>query len=255
MMQARRLDLRLRRLWEDAGTMAGMRLLDLGSGAGDVAMTAATLVGPSGSVLGVDANPSTLETARQRAREAGLANVSFVAGDIREDLVREGAFDTVVGRLVLMCLTKPGAVIRRLLRHLRPGGIVAFQESQLQGSSVSYPPSPLYDQMFDWALQAFARSGTSLSAGLGLCQTFLEAGLPTPQMGVHADLIVGPVSPLYTAAAATLRSLLPRIEEHGIGTAEEVDIDTFEQRLRADFASPPKAAIFAIMVNAWVQKP
>src|SRR5437870_1033975 len=78
MAQARRLDLPLRRLFEDAGISSGMRVLDIGCGAGDVALTAAALVGPSGAVVGLDMNPAILETARRRAREAGLSNAAFV---------------------------------------------------------------------------------------------------------------------------------------------------------------------------------
>jgi ubiquinone/menaquinone biosynthesis C-methylase UbiE len=115
-----------RLLFEEAGITAGMKVLDVGSGAGDVALLAADLVGPSGTVIGVDPNPSILETARERVRAAGLSNVSFIAEDIRSvDLDHD--FDAVVGRLVLMYLGEPEAVLRSLSGHLRPGGIVAFQ--------------------------------------------------------------------------------------------------------------------------------
>src|SRR5437660_10000244 len=60
-------DLPVRRLLEDAGIATGMRVLDVGTGAGIVAMTAAHLVGPSGAVTGADINPIALETARASA--------------------------------------------------------------------------------------------------------------------------------------------------------------------------------------------
>jgi cyclopropane fatty-acyl-phospholipid synthase-like methyltransferase len=56
------------RLFRDAGIGSGMKVLDLGSGAGDVALLAARLVGSEGSVVGIDTNPAILETARIRAR-------------------------------------------------------------------------------------------------------------------------------------------------------------------------------------------
>lgn len=97
-----------RRLLEEAGITAGMRVLDVGSGAGDVALLAADLVGPGGEVIGVDANPVILETARARAREAKLANVSFLEGDITS-AVPDGPFDAAVGRCVLFFLADPAA--------------------------------------------------------------------------------------------------------------------------------------------------
>src|SRR5215471_19276952 len=92
-----------RRLFEDAGITTGMKVLDLGSGAGDVAFIAAQLVGPTGRVVGVDLNPAVVATAGARARAVELTQVSFVAGDIRE-IELERDFDAVVGRFVLIYL-------------------------------------------------------------------------------------------------------------------------------------------------------
>ena len=69
--QARLPDPITRRLFEAAGIGSGMRVLDLGSGAGDVAMLLAGLVGPTGRVVGVDDNPAILETARRPRARAG----------------------------------------------------------------------------------------------------------------------------------------------------------------------------------------
>jgi ubiquinone/menaquinone biosynthesis C-methylase UbiE len=96
-------------------------------GAGDVALLAARLVGSEGEVVGIDTNPSIIETARARARDAGCSNVSFVAGDIRE-LSLPQDFDAVVGRYVLMFMPDPVAAMRAVVGHLRPGGIAAFPE-------------------------------------------------------------------------------------------------------------------------------
>ena len=57
-----------RRLLTEAGLSKGMTVLDIGSGAGDVAMAAAELVGPEGRVVGVDVNAEILETARDSSR-------------------------------------------------------------------------------------------------------------------------------------------------------------------------------------------
>jgi ubiquinone/menaquinone biosynthesis C-methylase UbiE len=90
-----------RRLFERAGLGPGMRVLDVGTGAGDVALIAAEMVGASGGVVGVDRNPEVLETARARALGAGLTNATFVEGDAGE-LRLGGGFDAAVGRLVLL---------------------------------------------------------------------------------------------------------------------------------------------------------
>jgi ubiquinone/menaquinone biosynthesis C-methylase UbiE len=68
----------------EAGIRPGMRVLDLGCGAGDVAFLAADLVGTDGSVVGVDHSAEALARARLRAEQHGLKQVQFVQGDISE---------------------------------------------------------------------------------------------------------------------------------------------------------------------------
>ena len=105
-----------------AGVGPGMRVLDIGCGAGDVTMAAARLVGPSGSVIGVDLDADVLELARARAAEAGLGNVSFVRATLPDVALAEPV-DALIGRLVLIHLTDPVDAVRRLTGLVRPGGV------------------------------------------------------------------------------------------------------------------------------------
>src|SRR5579885_1480491 len=63
----------------EAGVEPGMRVLDVGSGSGDVSLLAADLVGAKGYVLGVDRSLAAVE--RARARASDLGNVDFAVGD------------------------------------------------------------------------------------------------------------------------------------------------------------------------------
>jgi predicted ATPase len=74
--------------------------------AGDLALPAAELVGPTGHVFGVDQNPGVLETATARAEASGLTNISFHAGDLNKNIPGND-FDAVVGRLVLLYVPDP----------------------------------------------------------------------------------------------------------------------------------------------------
>jgi 2-polyprenyl-3-methyl-5-hydroxy-6-metoxy-1,4-benzoquinol methylase len=109
-----------RRLLSDAGLRAGMHVLDLGCGPGDVSLLAAEVVGEQGSVLGVDTNANVLQIAHARAQAAGLSHVSFLVGSI-DELALTQQFDAIVGRLILMYMREPAAVLRQLATHLRPG--------------------------------------------------------------------------------------------------------------------------------------
>jgi ubiquinone/menaquinone biosynthesis C-methylase UbiE len=119
-----------------------MRVLDVGTGRGDVAFLAAELVGESGSVLGVDRAAEAIRAARDRAAERGDANVAFEEGDPAE-LAFSAPFDAVVGRYVLQFQREPAQMLCRLVDHLRPGGIVAFHEIDWTGHR-SVPPVAIW---------------------------------------------------------------------------------------------------------------
>jgi len=115
------------RLFREAGIGPGQRVLDLGSGVGDVAMLAARIVGPSGEVVGIERDGSSLARAKARVAEAGFLNVSFTQTDVNE-IVSEKPFDAAVGRFILMFLPDPVSVLGSVVRLVHPGGVVAFQE-------------------------------------------------------------------------------------------------------------------------------
>jgi SAM-dependent methyltransferase len=96
-----------------AGLRSGMRVLDMGCGPGDVSFIAARLVGPTGTVLGVDASADVIEVARTRAAEQGVTTVRFAATVIA-DVSLDEPVDAVIGRMILMHLPDPIAALRHL---------------------------------------------------------------------------------------------------------------------------------------------
>src|SRR5262252_998316 len=91
------------RMLRRAGIGAGMHVLDIGCGAGDVSFLVSALVGPEGSVTGVDLDGDTIGVAEQRRQAQGITNVSFRQADARS-LDPGRVFDAAVGRFVLMFL-------------------------------------------------------------------------------------------------------------------------------------------------------
>ncbi|HEY4137595.1 MAG TPA: class I SAM-dependent methyltransferase, partial [Casimicrobiaceae bacterium] len=163
-----------------AGLAKGMRVLDVGCGAGDVSFLAAAFVGPEGSVLGIDQSPESVALARERAKAAGLANVRFEVARLEE--FREGGpFDALVGRLVLLYLKEPAVVLRQLAERVRPGGVIAFHEMEMK-TAHAVPDVSLYTQCGRWIVEAFTRAGVETSMGSRLYSLFEQAGLPPPEM-------------------------------------------------------------------------
>jgi hypothetical protein len=91
--------------------------------------------------------------------------------------------------------------------------------------------------------------------GLKLYPTFVDAGLPAPQMIMGVRVEGGPDSPAYEYMANTVRTLLPVMERLGVARAEEVQIETLAQRLRDEVISGAGVIVVASLVGAWARKP
>jgi SAM-dependent methyltransferase len=113
------------RLIELAQIGPGKRVLDIATGIGEPAMTAAKAVGPSGSVVAVDQAPQMLAVARERMQAAGIDNVEFVEGDAETVPLPTDSFDAVVSRWALFFFADPVAMLMRLRASLAPGGQLA----------------------------------------------------------------------------------------------------------------------------------
>src|SRR5262249_51602570 len=142
-----------RQLFVAAGIGPGMRVLDVGCGVGDVSFVAGELVGPGGTVVGIDRDPAAVALARERAAAAGLRHVRFEVGDACAPPV-EGKFDAVVGRLILLYLGDVPAALRRLAALVGPGGRLVFQEMVMTGGR-SVPPLPVFSRMMGWLAETF----------------------------------------------------------------------------------------------------
>jgi ubiquinone/menaquinone biosynthesis C-methylase UbiE len=114
------------RLIELADLPAGARVLDLATGTGLVAMVAARVVGPDGTVVGVDLSPEMLVRAREKLGAAGLTNVEFREGDAEHLDFPDGSFDVVLCASSLFFVPDMLAALRECRRVLRPGGLVGF---------------------------------------------------------------------------------------------------------------------------------
>lgn len=235
----------------EAGIAPGMRVLDVGSGVGDVAFLAAELVGPSGEVVGVDRSHDALGLARSRSKERSLANVTFVESELSATAF-DRHFDAAIGRYVLMFQPDPAGLLRKIARLVRPGGIVLFHEPDRKQMR-SFPPTPTYDKMSEWINEAFRRTGVDVRMGIKLYWTFLAAGLPGPTMRLHA--VIGGAEALEEVhfEADVAITLAAAMERAGVATANELGADLLIERIIQEMSANQSVIVGRADIGAWTR--
>jgi 2-polyprenyl-3-methyl-5-hydroxy-6-metoxy-1,4-benzoquinol methylase len=241
------------RLLRGAGIGRGMRVLDLGCGAGDVSMLAAESVGRKGSVVGIDRSPEAITFARERVRSAGLRHIDFEEVSA-EAFADAEPFDAVIGRCVLIHQTDPAALIRAAASLVRPGGVMAFHELFIRRQCVqSLPTVSLWEQAGEWIQAAFQAVAPNHDAGGRLIEHFLRAGLPQPIVFCESPVGGGEDSPLIAWIAGTLESVLPQLAKMRIVTADAIAIEKFEDRLRTAVVAAQSQLVGPAQYCAWTR--
>jgi ubiquinone/menaquinone biosynthesis C-methylase UbiE len=239
-----------------AGIRPGMRVIEVGSGMGDVALLVAEMVGPRGRVLGVDRDASGLEHARERIRQQGCSSwVSFQASNL-DELDVPDQFDAIAGRYILLYQRDPGATIRHLLKFLKAGGIVVFHELDFSDPRSSDPGCAFWDEIYALLSEVFRRAGNPPDYGRRVAKAFLDAGLPFPTVLAESVAGGGRGSCLYRWIANTLISVSPRMGEMGLAMPGGVVADeTLAKRLEEEVVASGSQILGPVQFGAWTRKP
>ena len=250
--QAARIAPYTERLFREAGIGPGQRVLDLGSGVGDVSMLLARIVGPSGAVVGIDRDSYSIERANARVAESGLRNISFIQADVNQ-IGSDQPFDAAVGRFILMFLPDPASVLRSLTQLVRAGGIIAFQECTWVPFLAFDARFPLLSKLLSAIHETFLRAGVNPEMGIALYQIFQQAGLPAPDM--HMETLLGSDANLTSLISDLLSSMRPLIQQHKVSLEALGNLDTLSERIQAEVVASNTVVSFVPLVGAWARKP
>ena len=236
------------RLFLRAGIGPGQRVLELGSGVGDVSLIVGRLVGDAGEVVGVERDPRSIRRASARMRELGLAHVRYIQTDVLS-LPAEQPFDAGVGRYILMYVKDPAAVLRDVARLVRPGGVVAFLDTTFRSFLDECEGLPLWRDAARLMTEVFRRTGANTDMGLELSAAFVGAGLPEPETETYT------LTGSERWMSDCLISLRPEAEELGMPIARLGDLSALQQRLMDEVAANGRSVPLPQMVGAWSRVP
>ncbi|HYK00486.1 MAG TPA: class I SAM-dependent methyltransferase [Thermoanaerobaculia bacterium] len=203
-----------------AGIGEGATALDLGCGPLGGLAALARVVGPGGTVIGIDASAAALEKARSI-----LPHVRFLQADVNEisleQLQIDGA-DLAYSRLMLLHQPSPARALRRMATLLRPGGVViAHEPSDLPAHApASEPHVPAMTRVWELVIAAARARGAQTDFGRKGRAYLEDAGFEIESHGAYT--VHYPPSIGYDIPRVALNSLRPALAEHHLADEEEL---------------------------------
>lgn len=156
----------------EAGVAPGWHCLDVGAGGGSVAAWLAERVAPTGRVLATDVEPGRIPS---------VPGLRAIRHDIVRDPLPEAAFDLVYSRLLLIHLPERLAVLDRLVRALKPGGVLQLDEFDITyGPALLMPDAEaqrLYETFLAAKIRLMRRAGADVAWGRNAAAAMRHAGL------------------------------------------------------------------------------
>lgn len=219
-----------RRALIDAGLRPGMNVADFGCGVGVVTRMLAEMVGPSGSVTGIDFSGPQLAEAAAWCDSRGVKNTSFVKADACRTSLPRASFDLVYCRFLLLHLQDPKACLREMRAVLRPGGIILVEDGDL-ASATSVPPTAL-DAFADLFCRFAPTRGLNYSLATDLYHMVRDAGFSDVSVDIHQPAITRGENRLFLKWS--VEEAGPTFVDAGIVTAERLQQTLAEMQKAID---------------------
>ena len=221
--------IRLAKAWtvERLALRPGVRVLDLGCGAGDDARELAAAVGAHGRVVGIDIDPAMVEEAQRRGAALG-APLEFRHGDIYRIPFEAETFDGVRAERTFLHLEEPSRALAEMIRVARCGGVIVVLDRDIETRTIDATNRQVTRRIVNFWCDSM-RGGW---VGRSLLRLFREAGLE--------DLSVAPFTVIDTDYDTfnhqyDLPRVVARAQAAGALTAEEArdwleDVDARAKR-------------------------
>jgi SAM-dependent methyltransferase len=238
-----------RRLLADLGVREGWSCLEVGCGAGGLALWLAERVGGTGRVLATDLDPRFLDG-------HGRANLDVLAHNVLTDPLEDGTFDLVHARAVLEHLPARKDALARMIAALKPGGRLLLEDVDFGGPtaamlgrylSASFPnAADVSERVYRSVAAVFATAGADPSLGTQLPALLVDAGLVDVAAEIHTPIVPGGTEDW---TRGTIQQLYERLVSTGPASSADLDLMLAATADPSTYYAPP------LMVSAWGRRP
>jgi len=238
-------------LFDRIGLAPGSRAVDLGCGPQGVLDLLSERVGSTGHVIGIERDRDSVAIAKRFVADRGLKNVDVIQGDATATALPTALFEFVHARLVLVNVPWVEAIVREMVRLVRPGGVVASYEADYL-PHLCDPPLQAWDRLFEIFQRYASSNGIDLFVGRRTHRLFREAGL--------VDIEVKPAIHVYPHGHNRrvvfwdfLQNVRDRVLEQELITESEFDGLTTE--LKEHLNRPDTLVVSHLFFQVWGRKP
>lgn len=239
------------RVMQQAGLKKGMNCLDVGCGTGDVMRLMGDIVTTSGSATGIDIDKNIGEEALSVLKALNNSNYSFHHFDITQNDLESKKYDFVFARLLLIHMTDPVGIIKKLFNAVKPGGTLLIQDNDFATLKASKKLRHLTDYVMKLVSDVYLQTGKDPEAGTNLSRYYIEAGIGRPD-GTDASSVIFPIAEAAMQMKAGVHSMKPAIFKSGLASPERLD-QLFEELGNA--ANEKNEFVLWFMHNgAWKKK-
>jgi ubiquinone/menaquinone biosynthesis C-methylase UbiE len=201
--------------WYRCGIRPGAAVLDVGSGPGYTVFDLVPLVGPGGRIIAVDESERFLEYIRARAELLGIDTIETRVADVQEMSLPAESVDVAYARWVLCFVPRPEAVIARVARTLKPGGIFAVQDYIHWAALTLSPKSEAFLRVMPAVGKSWREHGGDPAIGQRLPAMMAAAGLEVLEVR-PLQRIARPSDPLWEWPTTFFSNFIPMLVERGL---------------------------------------
>lgn len=232
--------------WQAAGITPGARVADVGCGPGATLVQMAEVVGPTGSVVGVDSDPAAVAVARALIAQSGVGNATVRTGAADSTGLDEASFDVVVMRHVLAHNGgREQAIVSHLADLVRPQGCVYLVDVDMTAMRMRGAPADAME-LADRYIELLRRRGNDPTTGLRLGELMSAAGLTVfDYRGKMMSVPPGMRPPAWAAREAMVAA----------GLATQDDLDRWQRALERLEEQEDLPVVFAPFFTAIGRRP